>query len=78
MTVCAVRRVSDNRMVSDWAAKRPSGPLAGTRTYRYGRDAYVVELVIGSRVTWRDYSVGEEKEKKNHSHILGKRKRGSE
>lgn len=32
--------------------------LTGTRTYRYGCDTYVVELVIGSRVTWGDYPEG--------------------
>lgn len=47
-----------------WGTGRPSVPLAGTRTYGYGRDTYVVELVIGSRVTWRDYSVGGERKKK--------------
>lgn len=32
--------------------------LTGTRTYRYGCDTYVVELVIGGRVTWRDHPEG--------------------
>lgn len=30
--------------------------LTGMRTHRYGSDAYMVELVISRRVTWRDYS----------------------
>lgn len=29
--------------------------LTGKWTYRYGSDAYMVEPVISSRVTWRDY-----------------------
>lgn len=38
-------------------------------TYRYGCDAYVVELVISSGVTWRDYP---EKRRKHYSATIGK------
>lgn len=50
-------------MLSDWAA------AGGTRTYRYGRDTYVVELVVCSRLTGRDDSVGGGEGK--NCHLLG-------
>lgn len=40
----------------------------GRWTYRYGRDAYMVEPVISSRVTWRDYSIKRKKKEKTFPH----------
>lgn len=71
ITKCDVKKQAGDRTVGCCVT------LTGARTYRYGCDTYVVELVIGSRVTWRDYPEGGKRGENIHTSRKKKTKQGT-